>query len=85
MNTTPLNLIRRRVAIARLNSKPLFERMFYGHLRPGEKPWLRVVPNEVGKQRRETLIDSSSIDEAIGRLLRGEMPPPLPTKKGAAQ
>ena len=76
----PLYLISRKEAIARLHSKTLFERMLYGRLHPHQRPWIRFVPAEDGRKRRETLIDARSIDEAIERLLAGEYPPLLPKK-----
>lgn len=49
--------------------------------KPGSKnPWLRTVPPSPGCKCRDSLIDVTSVHEAVDRLLSGEHPPLFPSE-----
>jgi len=67
-------------AIRIIGSSKLVARMLHSSLPGKPNPWLRVVPPRPGTQRRDILIDLSSIHEAADRLLSGETPDLFPSE-----
>lgn len=73
--------IRKTDASRIVGSKKLIERMLHAS-RPGSpEPWLRVLPPRPGTQRRDALIELTSVHEACNRLLKGDHPPLFPSEE----
>ena len=74
-NFTIPRLIRKRDALRLVSSPRMLARMIAAS-KPGSiKPWLRIVPPRHGAKQRDLLIEQASVENAVLRLLDGELPP----------